>query len=204
MNLKYLWSKFFKKVRSAAIKNSKIHKSSKVEPGSQFIESTMDRHSFCGYDCDINHCDIGAFCSIASEVCIGGGMHPLNWVGMSPVFYEGRDSVKKKFSVHKREPVKRTTIKNDVWIGRRVLIAQGVTVGNGAVIGMGSVVTKDVPDYAIVGGIPAKLIRSRFEDDICKRLQASKWWELSDGELEKLGPHFNNVAAFLDVIEGNR
>ena len=60
------------------------------------------RHSFCGYDCDINNTKIGSFCSIANGVVIGGGMHPLDWISTSPVFYEGADSVKAKFSEHKR------------------------------------------------------------------------------------------------------
>ena len=85
---------------------------------------------------------------------------------MSPVFYEGKDSVKTKFSTFKREKPLLTTIGNDVWIGRNVIIKEGVTIGHGSVIGMGSIVTKDVLPYSIVGGNPAKLIRMRFDNNI--------------------------------------
>ena len=90
---------------------------------------------------------------------IGGGMHPMDWVSTSPAFYIGRDSVKAKFATHTREPVKKIIIGHDVWIGQYALIKQGITVGTGAVIGMGSVVTKDIPDYCVVVGNPARIIK---------------------------------------------
>lgn len=183
MNLTYFFSKILKKFRGAAIKNSSIHFSSKIESGSQVINSTMDKHSFCGYDCEIINCEIGSFTSIANGVVIGGGMHPLTWVSMSPVFYKGRDSVRAKFASFEREPAKMTIVGHDVWIGRNALIKQGVSIGTGAVIGMGSVVTKDVLPYSIVGGNPARLIRYRFSDGIIKDLIQSKWWELPESEL---------------------
>ena len=175
MNLIYFWSKILRKLRGAAIKNSAIHKTSKVEAGTQIVNTTMEKHSFCGYDCEISNCEIGSFTSIANGVVIGGGMHPIDWVGTSPVFYEGRDSVKEKFSEFMRDAVKTTFIGHDVWIGRNALIKQGITIGNGAVVGMGSIVTKDVAPYAIVGGNPAKLIRYRFSDEIIEELIASKF-----------------------------
>jgi len=198
--LGYLWSKLIKKFRGSAIKNSKIHNTSKIEPGSNIVNITMDRYSFCGYDCDIANTTIGSFCSIANGVVIGGGIHPMDWVSTSPVFYEGRDSVKAKFSTHKRDKVQKTIIGHDVWIGQNTLIKQGVTIGTGAVIGMGSIVTKDVEPYAIVAGNPAKLIRMRFEQQIIKQLLASKWWELNNADLLQLGKYIKNPEFFLKEI----
>ena len=202
MNLFYYYSKLIKKLRGSAIKDSLIHKTSKVEAGSQIVNTIMDRHSFCGYDCEISNCEIGSFTSIANGVVIGGGMHPIHWVGMSPVFYEGRDSVKRKFSEHQREAVRLTKVGHDVWIGRNALIKQGVTIGNGAVVGMGSVVTKDVAPYSIVGGNPAKLIRYRFSDEIIEKLISSKWWFLPENELEELATYIKDPSLFIEKLKG--
>ena len=201
MKLLYFWSKFFKKLHGKAIINSQIHNTSKVEAGSEIINSTFNRHSFCGYYCEINNCDIGSFCSIANNVKIGGGMHPINWVSTSPVFYEGRDSVKAKFSEHKRENPKKTLIGHDVWIGQNAIIKQGVNIGTGAVIGMGSIVTKDVEPYSIVAGCPAKEIRKRFEESTIKKLIESKWWNYSDIDLVKYAAYFNEPEKFITEIE---
>ncbi|MGE5355532.1 MAG: CatB-related O-acetyltransferase [Deltaproteobacteria bacterium] len=197
----YYWAKFFKKIKYKAILNSKIHHTSKVEAGSEFINSTMDKHSFCGYDCEIINCDIGSFCSIANRVVIGGGMHPMGWVSTSPVFYEGKDSVKQKFSEHKRVPPRKTIIGHDVWIGEYAILKQGIKIGTGAVIGMGSVVTKDVEPYSIVGGNPAKEIRKRFDSETIDELLKSKWWDYSDKELNNYAKYFNEPQEFLKKLK---
>lgn len=190
-----------RKLRGSAIKESHIHRTSKIEAGSQILNLLMDKHSFCGYDCEISNCEIGSFTSIANGVVIGGGIHPMDWVGMSPVFYKGRDSVKAKFSQFERKIVKITFIGHDVWIGRNALIKQGVNIGTGAVIGMGSVVTKDVPPYAIFGGNPAKLIRYRFSDDIIQRLLESKWWELDEKILSRVAINIKDPEIFLNSLK---
>lgn len=202
MKLQYYWYKFFKKLRSKALFNSQVHATSKVEAGSELVNTTMDRHSFCGYNCELINVSIGSFCSIANHVIAGGGMHPIEWVSTSPVFYYGRDSVKAKFSEHQRPAPKRTIIGHDVWIGERVMIKQGVTIGHGAIIGMGSVVTKDVAPYSIVGGCPAKEIRKRFAPEIVERLLAVQWWDFPEDKLKQYAPYFPDVEAFLNKIGG--
>lgn len=199
--LALLWSKFLKKARLAAVRGSSVHPSSKLESGTSFHASTMGRHSFCGYDCDVHCADIGSFVSIANSVVIGGGRHPMEWVGMSPVFYEGRDSVRAKFSEHPREPAQRVRIGHDVWIGRSAIVLAGVEIGHGAVVGAGAVVTRDVPPYAIVAGNPARLIRFRFDEPTRQRLLASRWWDLDEASLGELGPLVRDVPRFLESIE---
>jgi chloramphenicol O-acetyltransferase type B len=201
VRIMYYWAKIVKKIHGKAIINSRIHKTSKVEAGSELVNAIFDKHSFCGYDCSIANCDIGAFCSIANRVVIGGGKHPMEWVSMSPVFYEGRDSVKAKLAAHKREDIKRATIGNDVWIGENALIKQGITIGSGAVVGMGSVVTKDIDDYAIVAGCPAKVIRKRFDDDTIRKLLRVRWWEFNDEMLCKYAPYFTDPVKFIEKLE---
>lgn len=123
---------------------------------------------------------IGRYCSIGHGVSIGTGHHDMNLMSTSSWF----DSDAKP-------TVKRTLdgalvrIKNDVWIGDKAIIMNGVTIGNGAVIGAGAIVTKDVDDYSIVIGAPAKHLKYRFSPEIIARLLATRWWELDD-ELLKL------------------
>lgn len=201
MNIIYLWAKFHKKFRGSAIKKSSIHHTSKVESGSNIFNIKMDQYSFCGYDCEIYNTEIGSFCSIANNVVIGGGMHPMEWVSMSPVFYEGKDSVKAKFSTHKREPAKKTIIGHDVWIGQNVLIKQGIIIGTGAVIGMGSVVTKDVEPYSVVAGNPAKFLRKRFSENIISQLLESKWWNLNEKLLCEIAIHIKTPNDFIKILK---
>lgn len=201
MNPKYLYAKIWKKIRGSAISNSNIHKTSKVEAGSQIVNSTFDKHSFCGYDCIIINCNVGSFCSIANNVTIGGSQHPMEWVSTSPVFRAGKDSVKKKYSEHEFKDGKKTIIGNDVWIGERALIKQGVTIGHGAVIGMGSVVTKDVEPYTIVAGCPARVVRKRFDESVIGKLLEIKWWNFNDELLQEYSPYVTNPTNFINKVK---
>jgi len=160
----------------------------------------MGKHSFCGYDCDISNTEIGFFCSIANNVIIGGGMHPVDWVGTSPAFYEGRDSIKAKFSKHERKNIKKTLIGHDVWIGQSVIIKQGICIGTGAVIGMGSIVTKDVPPYTVYAGNPAKLIKERFDKNTAEKLLKIEWWNFDDKKLKKYAKYFTNPDQFINKV----
>ena len=197
----YYLSKIIKKARFSAIKDSEIHLTSKIESGSNVFGTSMGKHSFCGYNCEITQTSIGSFCSIANGVIIGGGMHPMDWVSTSPVFYQGRDSVAKKFSSHARDDVKQTTIGHDVWIGQNVLIKQGVTVGTGSVIGMGSVVIKDVEPYTIVAGNPARFIRYRFDKEVIESLLTSKWWDIEESKLEQLSKDIKSPLTFVNELK---
>jgi len=201
MSLSYIWSKFCKKIRGSAIRNSQIHTTSKIESGSSIVNSVFDKYSFCGYDCTIINCDIGAFCSIANNVMVGGAQHPMEWVSTSPLFYAGRDSIRKKFSSHNRGGDARTSIDHDVWIGEYALIKAGVHIGAGAVIGMGSVVIKNVAPYTIVAGCPAKVIRKRFDDNTVNELLAIKWWEFDDEALHKYAKFITSPEDFIREVK---
>ncbi|MEY0719389.1 CatB-related O-acetyltransferase [Providencia alcalifaciens] len=98
-------------------------------------------------------------------------------------------------------------IGNDVWIGVNSIILDGVKIGNGAIIAAGSVVTKDIPDYAIVGGIPAKIIKYRYPPNEIKILNEISWWDLDEECLKELAPLIreNNILQFQEyVIKYNR
>lgn len=205
MMLVYLWSKFIKKLPCSAVRNCKFEKPSKVEARSTVIDSEFGRCSYCGYGCTILRCKIGRFCSISDNVSIGLASHPADWVSTSPAFYKGKDSIPKnlaRLEYKPDEPV--TVIGNDVWIGEGVLIKAGVTVGDGAIIAMGSVVTKDVPAYAVVAGVPAKVKKYRFDEDIISALEELQWWSMDLAELEKYTGYMNKPSEFIAKVRTAR
>ncbi|MBL4936334.1 CatB-related O-acetyltransferase [Clostridium sp. YIM B02515] len=147
----------------------------------------IGRGTAIGENAFINHCKIiGRFCSIARNVSIGIGNHPKQFLSTSPIFYSKSRGLVNVDSYDYRKEDLPAIIGNDVWIGENVLIMNGVKVGNGAIIGAGSVVTKDVVDYSIVGGVPAKIIKMRFNEDVMKKLINSRWWEKDLDVLSKL------------------
>jgi acetyltransferase-like isoleucine patch superfamily enzyme len=145
------------------------------------INSSIGNHSYVQRNTRIVNAKIGKFCSIAADVSIGPGLHKMDAVSTHPSFYLKNTPLKKTFSkTDMIIPGKLTEIGSDVWIGERAILLDGIKVGNGAIIAAGSVVTKDVEDYSIVGGVPAKHIRFRFEEHIVKDLLAIEWWNQSE------------------------
>jgi virginiamycin A acetyltransferase len=127
---------------------------------------------------------IGKYCQIGSDVAIHTTNHPRSYMST----YINKNLFNGELKVLKEENI--ATIGNDVWIGHNAIIVGQVHIGNGAIIAAGSVVTKDVLPYSIVAGVPAKLIKMRFSDSIIKEIEALKWWDLSELELEKIKPLF--------------
>ena len=128
----------------------------------------------------------------------------MEWVSTSPAFYHGRDSIPKDLASLDYDPAPaETVIGNDVWIGAGTFIRPGVTVGNGAVVGMGSVVTRDVAPYTIVAGNPARVIRTRFPEELCRRLDASCWWDRDPAFLKEHSHLMDRPEEFLRVLEEN-
>lgn len=203
MTIAYLWSKLMKKLPLSAIRNADLEKPCKVNAQSTVLHTSMGRYSYCGYGCTFINCKIGRFCSIADRVSAGLASHPMDWVSTSPAFYfgGGRSIPEDLAALHYHAEQPMTVIGNDVWIGQGVLIKPGVTIGNGAVIGMGSVVTHDVPAYAVAAGNPARVIRLRFPQDICDRLNTSEWWERDTAFLKAHSALMNNPIRFLEALE---
>lgn len=156
----------------AVMANSHIDSASKIE-----------NYTYIGYNCFITKTDIGRYCSIANNVSIGMGEHPLDRISTNSIFYENA-----KEELTKKECV----IKNDVWIGVDSIIRRGVKIGNGAVIGANSFVNSDVPDYAIVAGSPAKIIRFRFNMEQQEIINKSRWWEQDKEEAKKIVKELEN------------
>jgi acetyltransferase-like isoleucine patch superfamily enzyme len=141
--------------------------------------------SYVGAGSEIGSCDIGRFCSIAPNVVVAPTEHPVTWLSSHLFAFNNGGPFKgqPEFEDWRRNAAfsgnagVTNRIGHDVWIGRNVIIRRGVTIGDGAIVAAGAVVSKDVPPYAIVGGIPAKMIRLRFEESIVERLVALRWWD---------------------------
>lgn len=144
---------------------------------------------------------IGNFCSIGKGCNIYlGGNHRTDWVTTYPFGHINKD----KFNNFNGKGHPKTNgnviIKNDVWLGHNTTIMSGVTIGNGAVIANNSHVVKDVDDYSIVGGNPAKLIRYRFNEDQIKNLLLIKWWDWNDKKINEYSPLLcnNDIDKFIE------
>ena len=142
--------------------------------------SQIGNYNYIGSGTMFLNAKIGNYCSIANGVKIGQMQHDLNCVSTSTHIFGSKRGIT-NFNGY-LEPA---TIGNDVWIAANCVIMQGVTIGNGAVIGAGAIVTKDVNSYEIVGGVPAKHIRYRFDEDTIKMLEDSQWWNLPPKEAVK-------------------
>ncbi|MCD7771218.1 MAG: CatB-related O-acetyltransferase [Oscillospiraceae bacterium] len=177
----------------------------------RFNSVRMGMYSYVAGECFFSHTRIGRFCSIGSNVRIATGAHPTSsFVSTHPVFYDVDTAVGKGFvKNNKFEEYKYTDkskkvlldIGNDVWVASNALFVDGITVGDGAVIAAGSIVTHDVPPYAVVAGVPARVIKYRFTDDDIDFLQKLKWW---DQPLEWIQEHaelFSNVDDLREVVE---
>jgi acetyltransferase-like isoleucine patch superfamily enzyme len=162
------------------------------------IESTLGDHTFIQENALVIKASIGKFCSIAAGVNIGMGQHPLHTVSTHPAFYSAIQPIAMTFCRKELfSPFQMTRVGHDVWIGRNAMIRDGVTVGTGAVVAAGAVVTDDVPDYAIVAGVPARVIKYRFGEETRSKLLKTCWWDKPDEWLQEHAPLFSDPVEFL-------
>lgn len=156
-------------------------------------------YSYIAKNSSVSNCVIGKFCSIGPNFCCGLGIHPTNGVSTAPMFYStAKQNGLSLCEKRKVEESKQTIIGNDVFIGANVTILDGVKVGDGAVIGAGAVVTKDIPPYAIAVGVPAKVVKYRFDEITIRGLLEKQWWNGSEEDLNKVERNFWDVEAFLN------
>ena len=140
---------------------------------------TLGDFSYIANQAKVLNTEIGKFSCIGREVLVGLGKHPSNdFVSNHPAFYSQLKQVQITFvSEALFEEYEKIKIGNDVWIGARAVILDGVEIGDGAIVAAGAVVTKNIPAYAVVGGVPAKILRYRFEPEEIIFLTAFKWWD---------------------------
>ncbi len=163
-------------------KQATIHRWAKVKRGSK-----VGAYSFVSAGTVVDNTSIGRFCCISDHCCIGLPVHDPHLLSMSPVFTVKNNAAKTSWVEHdlrdfESPPV---TIGHDVWVGTHAIIMGGLTIGDGAFVAAGAVVTNDVPPYAIVGGVPARLIKYRFTPETISLIRQTAWWDQPESFLKE-------------------
>ena len=170
-----------------------------------FLNSFMGYSSYISNHSFIKNTVIGKYTCIANDVMTVAGNHPTSFVSIHPAFYSlaqkpsyVNHSKFEDFKYLDAEKRISIVIGNDVWIGARATILEGVTIGDGAVVAAGAIVTKDVPPYAIVAGVPAKILRYRFEEKIRTEIDRVEWWNKDEEWIKNHVEEFADVNTFLN------
>lgn len=175
--------------------------------------SVIGYGSYVGDCTNLPNVKIGKYCSVSWDVKLIAGTHPTeNWVSTYPGFFSAKTGALCCYTQEQQFEEYRYTntdhryfceIGHDVWIGANVLILQGVKIGNGAIIAAGAVVAQDVPDFAIVGGVPAKIIRYRFEKEEIDFLNQLQWWNQNEEWIRQYAPYFSDAKMLKNAVEKN-
>jgi hypothetical protein len=165
--------------RTASVRDTSFGRYNEVGARTKVAESTFGDYAYVVNDADIIYTDVGKFCSIAAHTRINPGNHPLDRVALSHFTYRssayGMGPDEAEFFAWRRSF--RCVLGPDVWVGHGAIILPGKRIGTGAAIGAGAVVTRDVPDYAIVVGNPGRVLRFRFPPPIQAALKRIAWWD---------------------------
>jgi phosphonate metabolism protein (transferase hexapeptide repeat family) len=185
---------------TAIVKNSRMGAWTTVGQRCEVISSDLMDYSYLIRDADVFNAEVGKFANIASHVRINPVNHPMWRATLHHFTYRAKshfmdDEDDAADEVSNWRNSNRVILGPDVWIGHAAIVMPGVSVGTGAVIGAGSVVTKNVADYTIVAGNPARVIRRRVTEDVEAALKRIKWWDWSRAELIAGLPDFRKLDA---------
>jgi phosphonate metabolism protein (transferase hexapeptide repeat family) len=174
-----------------------------IGPFSHISESSLGDYTYCAGFNQIAFAEIGKFCSIATGVRINPGNHPAYTRAAQHHFtYRSRqyglaDEDDEKFFQWRR--AQKVVIGNDVWIGHNAVIMPGITIGDGAVVGSGAIVTHDMQPYEIAVGVPARVIKRRYNDETIRGIQSTQWWDWDHDTLRDRLDDFKYVEKFIKL-----
>lgn len=192
---------------TAQVRASTLGRYTEVGPRTKLLEVEMGDYSYVVNDSDIAYARIGKFCSIAAMTRLNPGNHPTwrasqsHFLYRASAYFPGEEDEADFFQWRRDQQL---TMGHDVWIGHGAVVLAGRSIGTGAVVAAGAVVSKDVPPYAIVASVPARIVKWRFPEDIATRLQALGWWDWTHDQLRAALPDFRSlpIAAFLEKYAG--
>ena len=190
----------------AEIANSTFGAWCEVGRGSRILNSSFADYAYCDRLADIANTTVGKFANIAALTRIGPTDHPMTTASLHHFLYRSEyywDDAGPDEAFFAHRASRRTVIGHDTWIGHGAIVKPEVTVGLGAIVAAGAVVTKDVPDWTIVAGCPARPLRRRFSKETGARLARLAWWDWDHARLRAALPDFRRLSAedFLDRYE---
>jgi phosphonate metabolism protein (transferase hexapeptide repeat family) len=164
----------------AMVIDSTLGQYTDVGAGSRLSNVELGDYSYCDRLCDLANTIVGRFSNIASFVRIGATDHPLDRASLHHYMYRSAKywaDAEDDAAWFENRRSRRSIIGHDTWIGHGAQIKPDVVIGNGAVVASGAIVTKNVPPYAIIAGVPAQIIRFRQPPTIVERLEQLAWWD---------------------------
>jgi acetyltransferase-like isoleucine patch superfamily enzyme len=193
--------------KNVAAYGSFLEGKNKINDNTVFVKSRLGRGSYLGANCYFSGTEIGKYCSIGSYVKVITANHPSrNFVTTHPAFFSLSKQAGFTYTTEQRFQEQKlldeqkgisVSIGNDVWIGEEAIIMGGVKIHNGAIIGARALVTRDIPPYAKVGGVPAKIIGKRFNEDEIEFLLNLKWWDKDESWIIEYAPFFSDIRDFI-------
>ena len=188
---------------TAQVRACELGRFTDVAERAVLAECTIGDYSYVEQGVEAIYSDIGKFCAIAANARLNALDHPLDRISQHKITYRPNEyflgaRIDKEFRAQRQ--ARRVSVGHDVWVGHGAIIMPGISIGHGAVVAAGAVVTKDVPPYAVVGGVAANLIRWRFEERIRRRIIALGWWDWDHDRLAQAVDDMRtlSVEAFLD------
>ena len=192
---------------SAVLRNAKLGRFTEIKERVAFSDSELGDYSYVERQAEVIYARIGKFCALAANTRINALEHPLERVSQHKITYRANEyflGAKLDGEFRERRRGKLVEIGHDVWIGHGAIVKPGVRIGHGAVVAAGAIVTRDVPAYAVVTGIPAKFMRWRFEPKISERIISLAWWDWSHDRLAGTVEDMRllSAEAFLEKYDG--